>query len=307
MGDYVVEIEGLTKRFFREKQNAVSDLSLKIERGCFYTLLGGNGAGKTTTLKLLVGIHRPTSGSSRLFGCQSERLGADMFRRIGYISETQKIHLNKTVQGLIDYVKPQYPSWDDSFSARMIEQFELPLDRKLKTFSRGMLLKAKQFLALAYNPELLIMDEPFSGLDPLVRQESIENLLEWAQSGNRTVVISSHDIDDIETISERVGIIDSGRLVLDEGMESLKERVQKVQFVTERANEFGEECPDSWIQRSRSGRVVEFTDTMHSPEKTTEAILREFPDASQIEYTPMGLKEIYVSLARSRKKRAAER
>ena len=167
----VIETRGLTRRF--RKTVAVKDLSLEVPDGSIFALLGPNGAGKTTLIKMVMNMVRPSSGKATILGTDSLRLGPPQLERIGYVSENQELPEWMTVQQLIDYCRPFYPAWDDDLCRRLIHQFNLPLARKLKTFSRGMKVKAALLSSLSYRPELMILDEPFTGLDALVRDELI--------------------------------------------------------------------------------------------------------------------------------------
>ena len=165
--------------------------------------MGPNGAGKTTTVKLLMNIIEPTSGRAIVLGTDSRRLGPTQFQQIGYVSENQEAPEWMTVDYLMAYLKPFYPTWDDGRAQELLKAFELPGDRKLKHLSRGMRMKAALASSLAYRPKLLVLDEPFTGLDPLVRDEFIEGLVGIAQ--DTTMLISSHDLAEIESFATHIG------------------------------------------------------------------------------------------------------
>lgn len=174
---------GLSKTY--GKVSVLNSLDFDIPAGCVFGLIGPNGAGKTTTIKIMMNILQPTSGSVEMFGVDSRHLGPDDLTQIGYVSENQEMPGWMTVQYLMRYLKPFYPTWDDARAAELVRRFELPTDRQLKNFSRGMWMKAALASALAYCPKLLVLDEPFTGLDPLVREDLVNGLA--ASAGETTI------------------------------------------------------------------------------------------------------------------------
>src|SRR5579862_3638320 len=184
----------LSKRF--RGVRAVEGLDLEVPEGSIFGLVGPNGAGKTTALKTMMNILRADGGRAEILGTDSRRLGPREFERIGYVSENQMMPEWMTVDYLMQYLRPFYPTWDSSRAAELIRQFELPGNRKLGQLSRGMLMKAAFASSMAYRPGLLVLDEPFSGLDPLVREDLIQGILAGAQE--TTILVSSHDLAEIE-------------------------------------------------------------------------------------------------------------
>ncbi len=147
----------------------------------------------------------PTSGEARVLGVDSRKLGPRERERIGYVSENQKLPEWMTVRQLLDYCRPFYPTWDRDLEASLLKQFELPPERRIRELSRGMMMKAALLTSLPYRPKLLVLDEPFSGLDPLVRDEFIRGMLEVSQQSDWSIFISSHDINEVEQLADRVG------------------------------------------------------------------------------------------------------
>jgi ABC-2 type transport system ATP-binding protein len=181
----IIEIRGLRKKF--GKTLAVDGLNLAVPEGAVTAFLGPNGAGKTTTIKCLLNIHAPDAGSVQVFGLDSRRLGPGAFQKIAYVSENQVLPLWMTVQQFLDYCRPMYPAWDAAFAAKLLREFDLPTKSKLKSLSRGMRMKAALLGSLAYRPKLVVLDEPFSGLDPLVRDDFIRGMLELTENEGWTV------------------------------------------------------------------------------------------------------------------------
>jgi len=188
-----IETTALAKTY--GKTQVLYPISLSVPQGSVCALVGHNGAGKTTLIKLLLNILRPTSGSATVLGESASALTGASFTRIGYVSENQEMPEWMTVQGFMDYLGPFYPTWNDT---NLLADLDLPPDRKLKHLSRGMRMKAALASILAFRPQLIVMDEPFSGLDPLVRDQLIETLLDRINDNSdllgTTVLISSHDL-----------------------------------------------------------------------------------------------------------------
>jgi ABC-2 type transport system ATP-binding protein len=225
-----VEVRQLAKRFGGTE--ALAPLDLIVPRGAIFALVGHNSAGKTTLIKLLLNIIQPTSGSATILGESAAALTGALFTRIGYISENQEMPEWMTVQGFMDYLRPFYPTWDDT---NLLADLDLPSDRKLKHLSRGMRMKTALASILAFRPPLIVMDEPFSGLDPLVRDELIETLLDrinddgdFANDTGTTILISSHDLAEVESFATHVAFLHQGKLLFAEPMAALTARFREV-------------------------------------------------------------------------------
>src|SRR5688572_927005 len=199
----IVEARDLVKQYRRV--DAVNDLSFSVEEGSAFALIGTNGAGKTTTLKLLMNLVQPTSGRSSVLGVDSRRLARSELARIGYVSENQVLPGGLTVSDYFDYLRPFYDRWDNGLESSLRQQLQLPADRRIRDLSHGMRMKMTLACALPFRPELLILDEPLSGLDPLARDEIIEGVL--GQAGETTIVISSNELNEIENIVTHVAFL----------------------------------------------------------------------------------------------------
>ena len=291
----IIETHDLTRRFGHT--DAVHDLNLAVPAGSVFALLGPNGAGKTTTIKLLMDLLRPTSGSSRVMGVDSRRLGEREKAQIGYVSENQEMPLWMTVRQLLDYCRPFYPTWDRDLEKTLLAQFALPEDRKLKHLSRGMLMKAALLSSLAYRPKLLILDEPFSGLDPLVRDDFIRGVLEVSSQGDWTVFVSSHDIEEVERLADHIAMIEAGRLRLSETTDALQARFRQLEVTLDDSSADVANLPRTWLQFERAGNLIRFVVMDYSRDTTEPACRARFPSASVIA-RPMSLREIFLVLAR---------
>lgn len=293
----IIETRELTKNF--RKVLAVDKLTVSVPTGSIFAFLGPNGAGKTTTVKVLMNIIQPSSGTSTVFGVDSSRLGPKEFSQIGYVSENQKIPEWMTVRQFFAYCKPLYPTWDDAFSATLIKQFNLPLNQKLGHLSRGMKVKAALLSSLSYRPRLLVLDEPFAGLDPLVRDEFIRGVLELTESENWTIFVSSHDIDEVERLADWVGIIDKGTLKLAEKVEMLQARFRKIEVTTRSSLESLPSLPGDWLLPEHKGHMFTCTDSKYEDDVSEKHIRTLFPDCTDITASGMSLREIFVVLAKT--------
>jgi ABC-2 type transport system ATP-binding protein len=193
---------------------ALDNVSLEVRRGRVFGLVGANGAGKTTLIKHLLGLLRPTSGSVLVFGKDPTADPVGVLGRIGYLSEDRDLPLWMRVGELIRYTEAFYPRWDSAYAEQLRVEFQLDPSAQLRHLSRGELAKACLLLALAHRPELLLLDEPSSGLDPLVRREMLEAVIRTVADEGRTVIFSSHLLDEIERVSDEIAMMASGRIVL---------------------------------------------------------------------------------------------
>lgn len=274
---------------------------MEIPRGKVTAFLGPNGAGKTTTIKLLLGLHTQSTGKITVLGEDSKKLTPQIFQRIAYVSENQKLPLWMTVQQFLDYCRPLYPNWDRDLETDLLEQFGLDLKQKLKHLSRGQLMKASLLSNLAYRPELVVLDEPFSGLDPLVRDEFIRGLLAFTEQEGWTVFISSHDIEEVERLTDNVAIIDNGTLQLNESTESLLDRFRQVEVPVEEGAALPTDLPAEWLDPVITGRMLRFTHSAWAEDGSEVDIaerLNGIATATAVS-THLTLRDIFVELAKS--------
>lgn len=296
----IIETKNLTRRFGRAA--AVSELNLTVPTGSVFALLGSNGAGKTTTIKMLVNLLQPTTGEARVLGVDSRKLGERELAQLGYVSENQQLPLWMTVRQFFDYCRPFYPTWDRELEKTLLARFALPETRKLAHLSRGMLMKAALLSSLAYRPKLLVLDEPFSGLDPLVRDEFIKGVLEVSALGEWTVLVSSHDIDEVERLADHVAVLEVGRLRLSEPTETLQGRFRRVEVTNAPV---AVEAGSGWLEWERTGALTRFIETGYDGEATEDGWRLRFGDAA-ITAQPMTLREIFLTLTRSAQVEAKE-
>jgi ABC-2 type transport system ATP-binding protein len=225
----VIRTFDLTKHF--RDTLALNSLNIEIPAGAVYALVGPNGAGKTTALKVLMNIHQPTSGRAEILGTDSRRLAPRDFARIGYVSENQDLPEWMTVAQFLDYLRPFYPTWDDERCAELLRQLDLPRQQKLMDLSRGMRMKAALASSLAYRPKIILLDEPFSGLDPLVRDEAGRKPALWRGRSDRAHLLARSF--EIESFASHVGYLDQGRLHFSEELTTLTARFREVEVTLE--------------------------------------------------------------------------
>jgi ABC-2 type transport system ATP-binding protein len=290
-----IHTEKLVRRFGRTL--AVDDVDLDVPQGAIYALVGANGAGKTTLIKLLMNIHRPTSGRAQVLGIDSHHLAGKAFQQIGYVSENQEMPEWMTVGALLDYYRPFYPQWDGALEQQLIRQFDLPLKRKLKHLSRGQRMKASFASSLAYRPSLIVLDEPFSGLDPLVRDELIEGLLERAP--DTTIFLSSHDLAEIESFASDVGFLEQGRLLFSEELSVLTDRFRDVTITLNDPSPLPASVPASWLQAQAADSVIRFVHCHYQQHATERELAQIFPAARDFSLDPMPLRAIFLAIAKS--------
>jgi ABC-2 type transport system ATP-binding protein len=291
----IIHTENFSKRFGHT--DAVDGVDLAVPEGAIYALVGPNGAGKTTLIKMLMNIIRPTAGSAQVLGVDSSKLTGKAFERIGYVSENQELPEGMTVGGMLDYFRGFYPTWDRVLESQLVRQFDLPLARKLKHLSRGMKMKAAFASSLAYRPSLIVLDEPFSGLDPLVRDELIEGLIELAPE--TTIFISSHDLAEIESFSSHVGYLEEGWLLFSEEMSALSERFREVTVTLANPAPLPTELPASWLQPQTADCVLRFVHSDYDEKATARQVAERFPSARDISYDPMSLRSIFLAIAKA--------
>jgi ABC-2 type transport system ATP-binding protein len=218
--DAVIEVSALTRRF--DLKLALDGVSLSVPRGCVFGLVGENGAGKTTLIKHLLGLLKAQSGSVRVFGLDPVSDPVGVLGRIGYLSEQRDLPGWMRVDELLRYTQAFYPRWDEAYAEQLRRQFALEPSAQIKNLSRGEAAKAGLLVALAHRPELLLLDEPSSGLDPVVRRDILEAIIRTVAEEGRTVFFSSHLLDEVERVTDRLAMMADGRFVLTGSLDDIK-------------------------------------------------------------------------------------
>lgn len=221
MNANTIEISNLKRRF--GKTVALDDVSLTLPEGTVMGLIGENGAGKTTLIKHVLGLLKAKEGGVRVFGLDPVRDPAGVLGRIGYLSETRDLPEWMRIGELMRYSQPFYPDWDRAYAEQLRETFELDSHQKIKTLSKGQRARTALLVALAHRPDLLLLDEPSSGLDPVVRRDILSAIIRTVAEEGRSVLLSSHLVDEVERVADTVAIIHHGRMVLTGSLDNIKE------------------------------------------------------------------------------------
>jgi ABC-2 type transport system ATP-binding protein len=291
----MIRIENLSKRYRRNA--ALRDVTFELPDGSVFALVGPNGAGKSTAIKIAMNILQPSAGRVEILGVDSRALGAEQLAQTGYVSENQRLPEWMKVEYFFHYLKPFYPSWNDADLAALVRAYDLPLDRPLKALSRGMKVKAALAASLAYHPRLIVLDEPFSGLDVLVREQLIESIID--RTPEATVLVSSHDLAEIESFASHVAYLNEGRLEFVEEMGALTGRFREIEITLETAAELPRELPAEWLNPEQSGVAVRFTDSRYDAARSREEIRRRFGQVRDIEARQIPFRSIFLAVARS--------
>ena len=221
MAESVITVSGLTRCF--GSKTALDSVSLSLPRGAVYGLVGANGAGKTTLIKHILGLLRAQSGSVRVFDLDPVADPVAVLSRIGYLSEENDLPGWMRVDELIRYSRAFYPDWDDAYAEELRQTFALDPAAKIRTLSKGQKARAGLLVALSHRPELLVLDEPSSGLDPIVRRDILGAVIRTIADEGRTVLFSSHLLEEVEEVADHVTMISEGRIALSAPLEAIRE------------------------------------------------------------------------------------
>ncbi len=290
MGKEAIRIRGLAKRF---SSFQLGPLDLTVPTGAIYGLIGPNGAGKTTTLDLLMGMGRKDAGSIEVFGLDHARDEVAVKRQIGYVGPDLSFTAWVRVNRLLSFVKTFYPDWDDAYCADLLARLNIGLRDRISTLSFGARTKLSLVIALAHRPKLLLLDEPLAGLDVISKQEVFSELLRAVQDENRTVVISSHDLHDLERLTDHTGIIHGGKLLLEGPTAELVDRFRTVDCI---APDTGtpETIPGARVLHQENGRWRLLADMRQDPVRSLESM-----GAKETVTQPVTLEELFLALVRS--------
>jgi ABC-2 type transport system ATP-binding protein len=289
----IIEAHDLSMRYGRF--DALHGLDFSVPEGSAFALVGANGAGKTTTIKILVNLLQPSRGTASILGVDSRAMSPRELAAIGYVSENQDLPGRLTVGEYLDYLRPFYPRWDRALEMSMRRDLQLPSTHKIRDLSHGMRIKMALACALPFRPRLLILDEPFAGLDPLVRDELVAGLL--AQAGELTILISSHELSEIEGFATDVGFLHAGRLLFQEPLGDLTSRCREVHVTLESTASVPNPLPTHWLQARTVGNVLMFVETRFSEDTLAEEVRTRCAGVRRIDTQPMTLRSIFTTLA----------
>lgn len=292
-----IETRDLTCRLGRNFE--VSRLDMHVPQNAVYGFLGPNGSGKTTTIKLLLGLLRPRGGSITVLGRSMPDQYVDVLARTGYVPERPHVYPSLTIGESIALHASFYPSWDQTWADELRKTFRLDEPRRIATLSKGESGKLLMLLALAQRPELLVLDEPTDGLDPVVRRDILGAVLQYVTESHATVLISSHLVHELERICDWVGLMDAGRLVAEMPMQEFKSGLKRLRVTA--APDRLRTPPFTLLSRDRDNGATEewlvrgWTSGMHEYVTSVGATIREVVD--------LDLEEGFVELLRSSRER----
>lgn len=216
----VVEFKNVAKEF---KGFSIKDINFQVKQGFITGFIGGNGAGKSTTIKMMMNLLKPDQGEIKIFGLDYKTHEKEIKERIGFVYDGNVFYEGMSLKDIKRIVGPAYKRWDDRMFYQYVEQFELPLNKAIKTFSKGMQMKASLAIALSHHAELIIMDEPTSGLDPIFRREMLDLLQELMLDDRRTIFFSTHITTDLDRIADYIAFLQNGRLVFNQSVHEVAE------------------------------------------------------------------------------------
>jgi ABC-2 type transport system ATP-binding protein len=291
-----IEMIGLTKRFGRK--TVVRDLSLRIPTGSTFGFIGPNGAGKTTTIRMLIGVLRKTGGRARVLGAEVAARCEAVKQRIGYVPELHFIYRWMRVRDAIGFCRSFYESWNDQLCADLLKLFELDVNQRVKHLSKGMVAKLALLLAIAHEPELLILDEPTAGLDPIVREEFLDGVLRTICERRQTVLFSSHTLSDIQRLADTVGIIYEGRLLAHCPTDELLTGTKRIRAVLHDGCT-PDEPPEGTIWQRFQRREWLLTVRGFSP-ATLDFLRNKYP-VENVEVIDLGLEDVFKDYVKGRR------
>jgi len=294
MDAYIIETKNVSRSFGGSV--AVQDLNLRVRRGSIYGFLGRNGAGKTTTIKMLAGLIWPDAGEIRVNGVEPAKFTVADRWKIGYVSERQILPPGMRVSALIQFTSSFYPDWDFAVCDRILKRFKIDPSKRIKALSQGTARQVAFLLAMAQKPELLILDEPAANLDVVARREFLEEMLALIREQDKSVLLSSHILSDVERVADEIGIISQGELKISEPLDRLKETVKQVRFYGFERGVNGFELPDAFrFSKSRD-------EALATLRLSDEELLPRLAATHRCKYeiTHLNLEDIFVEIVQGK-------
>jgi ABC-2 type transport system ATP-binding protein len=298
--NWAIETRGLGRRFGGKW--AVRGLTLQVPKGAVYGFLGLNGAGKSTTIRMLMGMLTPDEGRAKVLAMDPVVRDIDVKRRVGYVPDMPVFYEWMRLAELLAYVASyRKGDWDSARADELVELFELDPSQKLKGLSKGQRTRVSLLIAMAYNPDILILDEPTGGLDPVMRRTILEDLLSQYMEEGRTIFISSHLINEISGLVDHVGVISEGKLIRSERVEDMMRRLRRVRLVFEGDPPKGISCTNM-VSLKRRGREAVITVDDFDEAFTTNELARYSP--AQIVAEELSLEDAFVELVSGGKEKS---
>ncbi|MDR2754786.1 MAG: ABC transporter ATP-binding protein [Planctomycetaceae bacterium] len=294
----IIEMNGVCRYFGNDKEQtlAVDHLNFAVPQGSVYGLLGTNGAGKTTSIRMLVSHLKPNSGNIRVLGETPANFTEITRKKIAYISENMQIPHWMSIEEAVGFCKPLYPQWDDVLLQKLLQLFNLKINKRYEEASKGQRRAICIILAMCQNPDVLIMDEPASGLDTLARRHFLTEILNIACNENKTILFSSHILGDIERTVDRVAILSQGQRILEGELDSLKESVRRISLHGENISEKPAELPQIPFQTLRieqKQNSCQWVVTDYSDEKMNQ-LYQKLPENVTVDVEAFNLEELFV-------------
>lgn len=282
------------------RHEALRGLDLSVPEGSAYGFIGANGAGKTTAIKVFLNVIAAGSGEVSVLGVPAHRLTPRVLSQIGYVSENQGLPAGLTVAAYLDYIRPLYDRWDAALEKELLNGFSLPANQRIGALSHGMRIELAMVAALAFHPKLLVLDEPFGGVDVVFRDELLDGVLR--QAGETTILISSHELGEIERFVTHVGFLESGRMLFEQSTDDMNARFRQVRVILGGQPVVTPSFPPSWLEVSVSGNVLSFVDSAYDEAALAAQLSALFADIRLIEAQPVDLRAVFTALVRSTRK-----
>lgn len=289
MSDYIIKMNEVVKSY--GNSFALNKLNMNVPQGSVYGLLGKNGAGKTTALRICMSLLKITSGNVNVLGVNPWNMPINIKQDIGYSSDSMQLIPWLKVADILSYNGSFYKNWDKEYVNQWVKRLNLSLDKRVFQLSRGNRQKLALAMAIGHKPKLLILDEPAGGLDPVARKEFLESIIELIHESGTTILISSHSLDDLERISDYIGIIENGSMKLETNLEDLKDSTKQVTIFSSKSIE---NFSNNNLIYSES-KNNQFTGIFKNWNDESYSKLKEkFPD-SNIEVNSMKLEDIFLA------------
>lgn len=292
MTEYIIKMDKVVKNY--GNSYALNQLNMNVPQGSVYGLLGKNGAGKTTALRICMSLLKITNGEVNVLGVNPWNMPINIKQEIGYSSDSMQLIPWLKVADILNYNGSFYKNWDKDYVNQWIKRLNLSLDKRVFQLSRGNRQKLALAMAIGHKPKLLILDEPAGGLDPVARKEFLESIIELIHESGTTILISSHSLDDLEKISDHIGIIENGKMILETNLEDLKHSTKQVNiFSNKKIDKFSN---DNLVSSEFNNN--QFTGIFKNwNESTYSSLKNQFPD-SNIEVNNMKLEDIFLAYNR---------
>ncbi|MEZ6061754.1 MAG: ABC transporter ATP-binding protein [Planctomycetaceae bacterium] len=294
MADSIIQMHNVTKRF--GQKTVLDALSYSLRPGTVTGLLGTNGSGKTTLLKCALGLQTPQAGTITVFGEPTLELSAAAKARLAYVPQEVSLYPWMKVRQIIAYIRAFYPRWNDQLIARLVSEWNLPVDDRVGTLSTGQTQKLAIVMALGHEPDLLVLDEPVASLDPDARRRFLATLLDMAMSGERTVLFSTHITSDLERVADQVAVLQNGTITWDDELSSLKDSVKRLRISVAGTLPDGINTVPGLLNCDRNGRSAVISVRDFDP-SLPERLRHEWQ--AEIDVEDLNLEEIFLELHHS--------